>query len=136
VTTEDDFQAKLDANPDDWQTRLVFADWLQERGDPRAEGYRALGLLRRVPRLTVRGLLGGTRRPDQWSFVSSALEPGEWHWKWDAQRLPWHWSKKVANRHVNESRRAIEDVAALAFAELPVERRAELIATEEGTCPS
>jgi uncharacterized protein (TIGR02996 family) len=30
MTTEDDFQAALDANPGDWQTRLVFADWLQE----------------------------------------------------------------------------------------------------------
>src|SRR3954452_8555626 len=49
MTTEDDFQAALDTHPDDWQTRLVFADWLQERGDPRADGYRALGLLRRCP---------------------------------------------------------------------------------------
>ena len=49
MTTEDDFQAALDTNPGDWQTRLVFADWLQERDDPRAEGYRALGLLRRAP---------------------------------------------------------------------------------------
>jgi uncharacterized protein (TIGR02996 family) len=45
VTTEEDFQNALDANPKDWQTRLVFADWLQERGDERAEGYPALGLM-------------------------------------------------------------------------------------------
>ena len=31
MTTEDDFQAAPDASPDDWQTRLVFAAWLQER---------------------------------------------------------------------------------------------------------
>src|SRR5262245_43724780 len=49
MTTEEDFQAALDANPDDWQTRLVFADWLQERGDPRAEGCGALGALHRSP---------------------------------------------------------------------------------------
>ncbi len=49
MTTEDDFQAALDANPDDWQTRLVFADWLDERGDARAEGYRALGANRLRP---------------------------------------------------------------------------------------
>ncbi len=30
MTTEDDFQTALDAAPDDWQTRLVFADWLDE----------------------------------------------------------------------------------------------------------
>jgi uncharacterized protein (TIGR02996 family) len=49
MTTEDDFQNWLDEHPDDHHTRLVFADWLQERGDPRAEGYRALGRLRRWP---------------------------------------------------------------------------------------
>jgi uncharacterized protein (TIGR02996 family) len=38
VTTEDDFQSALDKDPEDWQTRLVFADWLQEHNDLRAEG--------------------------------------------------------------------------------------------------
>src|SRR5262245_54586051 len=47
MTTEDDFQRTLDATPEDWQTRMVFADWLDERGDPRAAGYRALGKLTR-----------------------------------------------------------------------------------------
>ena len=46
VTTGDDFQRRLDEHPDDFQTRPVFADWLEERGDPRAEGYRALGRFR------------------------------------------------------------------------------------------
>src|SRR5262249_14717448 len=45
VTTEDEFQQLLDANPEDRQTRLVFADWLQERNDPRAEGGRAIAVL-------------------------------------------------------------------------------------------
>ena len=58
MTSEDDFQAALDTSPDDWQTRLVFADWLQERGDPRAEGYRALAVHRRIP--------VGVVRPDAW----------------------------------------------------------------------
>ncbi len=49
MTDEDAFQAHLDANPEDHVTRLVFADWLQDHGDPRAEGYRALGALRRSP---------------------------------------------------------------------------------------
>src|SRR5579862_8640416 len=39
----------LDAHPDDYQTRLVFADWLEEHGDPRAPGYRALGALGIAP---------------------------------------------------------------------------------------
>ena len=49
MTTEDHFQAALDENPSDWQTRLVLADWLQDRDDPRADGYRVLGRLRRWP---------------------------------------------------------------------------------------
>ena len=49
MTTEDDFQKALAKNPRDWQTLLVFADWLQERGDPRADGYRALGVRRAAP---------------------------------------------------------------------------------------
>lgn len=49
MTTEDDFQRALDADPSDWQTRLVLADWLQERDDPRAAGYRALGELQITP---------------------------------------------------------------------------------------
>lgn len=50
MTTEGDFQVALDADPSDWQTRLVFADWLQERDDPRAEWYRVSGTYRKRPR--------------------------------------------------------------------------------------
>ena len=46
MTSEEDFQRMLDKAPDDYATRLVFADWLQDRGDPRAEAYRALGVNR------------------------------------------------------------------------------------------
>jgi uncharacterized protein (TIGR02996 family) len=55
VTTEDDFQSALDKNPHDWQTRLVFADWLQEHNDPRAEGYRIMGTLRLYTALSIDG---------------------------------------------------------------------------------
>jgi uncharacterized protein (TIGR02996 family) len=37
------FHAALDENPADIAMRLVFADWLEERGDWRAEGYRWMG---------------------------------------------------------------------------------------------
>lgn len=39
------FWDHLEAHPEDSTCRLVFADWLQERGDPRAEGIRVLGRL-------------------------------------------------------------------------------------------
>lgn len=51
MTTEDDFQKMLDKNPEDDQTRLIFADWLQDRDDPRADGYRALAATSRRPDL-------------------------------------------------------------------------------------
>lgn len=40
---EGSFQAALDADPTDSVTRLVFADWLDEEGDPRGPGYRMMG---------------------------------------------------------------------------------------------
>lgn len=49
MTTEDDFQAALDADPTDFTARLVFADWLDEQGDPRAAGYRMLAYARMAP---------------------------------------------------------------------------------------
>lgn len=43
------FQAALDAEPDNFALRLVFADWLEERGDPRAVGYRWMGQSEKFP---------------------------------------------------------------------------------------
>jgi uncharacterized protein (TIGR02996 family) len=139
VTTEEDFVKTLDANPEDWQTRLVFADWLQERGDPRAEGYRALGVLQRVPRPYTEGdkagIWAGATEFTLWKFLKTE-EP---------QRLPPDWFEEIprddknpddASGHSYRSRptrRAIEDAAALAFAKLPPERRAELLVTKRAT---
>ncbi len=49
--SEEGFQAVLDADPTDWITRGVFADWLEERGDPRAAGYRELSRLKKRPHM-------------------------------------------------------------------------------------
>jgi uncharacterized protein (TIGR02996 family) len=137
VTTEDDFQKALDAQPDDWQTRLVFADWLDERGDPRAEGYRALGALRRVPfdGDPYASSRVSSRRPDGWESGWSF-----WGGSFDYIRgakpstLPWEWRSLLpSNGDGHDSgtwaktRREAEDVAAIAFSRLPAERRAELL---------
>src|SRR5213078_614891 len=42
-------QAIID-NPDDDAHRLIFADWLEERGDPRAEFIRVQCELARLPK--------------------------------------------------------------------------------------
>jgi uncharacterized protein (TIGR02996 family) len=41
MTDEDAFIRAIQADPDDTTTRLVYADWLEERGQPaRAETLR------------------------------------------------------------------------------------------------
>lgn len=45
MTTEEDFLQAITADIDDSMTRLVFADWLEEQGDPRAEWVRLEGEL-------------------------------------------------------------------------------------------
>jgi uncharacterized protein (TIGR02996 family) len=42
------FQTLIDTNLNDWQTRAILADWLQDRGDKRAEGYRELARTHRI----------------------------------------------------------------------------------------
>jgi uncharacterized protein (TIGR02996 family) len=142
MTTEDDFQRALDANPDDWQTRLVLADWLEERGDPRAEGYRALGMMRLkpfpcAPRDTKpkqvrrkRHFYGDVSRvgPEYGDTTdySACLLPSDWLAElksWDVENGAYRWV------WVKGGRRKAEDAATLAFAKLPAERRAELLAT-------
>jgi uncharacterized protein (TIGR02996 family) len=131
MTTEDDFQAALDADPTDWQTRLVLADWLDERGDPRAEGYRALGLLRKRPRMEwyEHGVKRAKMRHWVWrKFLTSATIPDL---NYDC--LNGDWRDLIPD--INEinsyrTRREAEDAAARAFAKLPAARRTELLATE------
>jgi uncharacterized protein (TIGR02996 family) len=53
VVDEREFLAAIVAHPHDWAPRLVFADWLEERGDPRAELIRLLEELAR-PKCTYR----------------------------------------------------------------------------------
>lgn len=106
MTTEDDFQRTLDANPNDWQTRLVFADWLEEHGDPRAEGYRAIAAHADV-RFFPQSKFGGWR-------VCGA----------------YRWSENFECA----TRREAENAAALAFAQLPTERRAELLIEAKTAC--
>ena len=125
MTTQDDFLRALDEHPDDWQTLLVFADWLQEREDPRAEGYRAMGLLQLVPACWAPY---ESRTFSLWGWMppgcggSQPALPPDWY-----SLLPPHESKAGLPAERRTPREAYDD-ALLAFAWLPVERRAELLA--------
>lgn len=143
MTTEDDFQRALDAHPEDWQTRLVFADWLQERGDARAEGYRALGKpgcypnsysekgqqSREAGKIT-RWMYWTDPRPVRRTLPKQELDWLPLDWFELIPRLP---NETYACFQERATRRELEDAAALAFARLPAKRRAELLAgtTEE-----
>ena len=132
MTTEDDFQRALDAHPEDWQTQFAFADWLQNRDDPRAAGYRAIAVQQRRP-------LQGThlKRYAYWwccsltvgwvSVIHNTL-PRDWF-----DLLPSAEGTKVfwpvlTDTGGDKSRRECEDALALAFAQLPTSRQAELLA--------
>ena len=121
MTTEDDFHALLDANPEDWMTRLIFADFLEERGDERAEGYRALGMWKVYP-----------ERHDKTELFFC-------YWKQfgGESTLSEDWFLLITPSRGNPSpdsymrsrstRQELEDAAALAFASLPPSRKAELL---------
>jgi uncharacterized protein (TIGR02996 family) len=134
MTTEEDFHYALGANPDDWQMRLVFADWLQDRGDPRAEGYRALGL-RRWQSYVMSDRFSVANYPARSSGDDRSDLPNDWFKGVFARARPNHRVVLKESIPGNEgswcwfgSRREAEDAAALAFAELPAKRRAELLA--------
>ena len=127
---EADFQKALDASPEESTIRLVFADWLEENGDPRAEGYRALG---------VNGW-----RAHHWDgnyWLSRKDNDGKIT---DCQPFElidsdWflataHWSK--ADSLSAATRREIEDRFALSFAKLPAARRAELLSPASAPAPA
>jgi uncharacterized protein (TIGR02996 family) len=141
VTTEDDFQAKLDADPDDWQTRLVFADWLEERGDPRAEGYRALGVSRKRPHsMQYQSTKKSNTRLWWWEDSTADSSNGghcvlsdDWAAALDIRRSKDGFYPRVSDKQGPNTRREVEDAAARAFAKLPAARRAELCATPPPT---
>lgn len=126
MNRESDFQSRLDARPDDHTARLVFADWLQERGDPRAEGYRALGVMQRFPERVNRQRRGWVWRLGAYCEWSSAM--GEQR---PQHTVPRDWVKALIGESGSDRacarRSALENEFAVAFLQLPPERRAELL---------
>jgi len=45
-----DIQQQLDDNPADWTLRSIYADWLEEQGNPRAESMRWMVEHNKCPR--------------------------------------------------------------------------------------
>lgn len=142
MLTEAEWVAALDAAPGDATLRLVYADWLDDRGGC-GDGWRALG---------VTGLTPYHNQRD-WPFGNAAPEGGrrqdancyEWWLEGrrgtiaDAHKLPADWLDLLVGdaeyrngagelRSVDfYVRHAAESAAADAFLLLPAARRAELL---------
>lgn len=134
MTTEDDFQAMLDANPDDHATRLIFADWLQERDDPRAEGYRALARQRvQAEFCEMRASTQEFKGMSYFVIGSTQANYSGFH----LCRLPHDWFDNIIRKGGRrpryqhwkhfDTRTEAEDATALAFATLSESRRAALL---------
>jgi uncharacterized protein (TIGR02996 family) len=121
VTTEYDFWKLLEENPDDYQTRLIFADWLQDRNDDRAEGMRALGLLRLRPLPSLAGTFGWCCLEMYKDLRSQAVCDLPTDWYALLPGTPHRACTPFPNRPVAEG------LAALAFTRLPPERRTALL---------
>jgi len=79
MTTEDDFQRQLDENAANCQLRLIFADWLQDHDDPRADGYRAMGKLELYPVAIRMGIPHQDQVP--WTrYPKDGEWDGDWRW--------------------------------------------------------
>jgi uncharacterized protein (TIGR02996 family) len=125
--TEVDFQAALDAEPDNHFLREVFADWLDEQGDPRAAGYRALGKNGKFTYALY----------DYFTYADYKVEGQP-----DESDLPHDWFSIVAAECGSvtptkkgvwanwKTRRMADDAAALAFSRLSAARQAELLQCE------
>ena len=75
MTDEDAFETALDANPEDWALRLVYADWLQERDDDRAAGMRWMG--------------GNEKRPYDWNTNRVIRYFNSFDWKNESTIIGW-----------------------------------------------
>ena len=113
MTSENDFQARLNGHPGDNTTRLVLADFLEEWGDARADWYRVAGTYDRRP-----------HGPCMWDwFQTSVVEDPLC---FPAALPPWFYARdKVFASQT--SRRAAEDAAARAFAGLSPEEQTRLV---------
>jgi uncharacterized protein (TIGR02996 family) len=130
VTTEVDFQRMLDANPYDHDTRLVFADWLEDHDNEKAEGYRALGRNQIAPSFGPLGRywwVGNESTPILANLSYSKT------WTHYRSLIPDDWFKLVIGGEPFlcwwkfRTRSEAENALAQAFVRLPAERRAELL---------
>jgi uncharacterized protein (TIGR02996 family) len=127
-SAERSFWTRIDQEPTDIHARLVFADWLQDADDPRAEGLRALVANGWEPGNFRSGVAWGRESNPNASFWRQemtdevpTLLPDDW---WKALHAPSEW---YGWWRFYLSRSDALNAAAEAFSRLPVERRNQLL---------
>lgn len=140
MTTEDDFWRMLEADPTDWNTRLILADFLEDKDDPRSMGLRAVVSAKRC---ALRCVMEPVE--NEWALDEVYWILGSWRWigevdrKWDQCRLHHDWYEFLTPNvmysgycwmYYNTLKEAESD-AALAFLKLPRQRQLELLGQVE-----
>lgn len=128
MTTEEDFQRALDADPTNGGLRMVFADYLDEQGDPRGPGYRALGAIAWAPRYSGSG--------PNWQVTFNLEGTSDLCREWfDLVNAP---QCKMCRsiEHKDAPRPDLENAAALAFAKLPPEVAERILASVNNDSPA
>lgn len=131
MNDEDAFQAALDANPADGLLRQVFADWLDEHGDPRGPGYRVLGVLGKRPCSPCDP--AGNAQFAHPGYANAGEYEGDFP---DAcHKLPDAWVRAAGDVFGREplwttrrTRREADDAAALGWSRLTPDQQAALLA--------
>lgn len=135
---ESGLQAALDADPSNSLLRGVLADHLDEIGDPRATGYRAMSVLGRSPvkdnygawRIwdeedpETRGSAGSDDLPSRWFM--QAVEVSDNPYPGVVRCYRTGRESKVDGLWF-ESRREADDLSALAWVDLSPEVRQEIL---------
>jgi hypothetical protein len=140
MTTLDDFKRLLNANPENTDTLLILADWLDDGNGLYGAGYRAMGVLRLYP------YHFSATKAQCWGFINA---DGRLHnSQMPCNQLPVDWFDRIEEtRHVIPSSYythprhnwhtpvgndrygpfLLFKAAAKAFCKLPVERQQELL---------
>ncbi len=126
MDNEEAFQRALDEKPDDHFLRMVFADYLDEIGDPRGPGYRALGETMTWPTEVHDGdgkwwYSHGVRKGRHWGLGKVWFEKIQHKHKTE-EFLPYY-----ANPYVKMSRREVDDEVTIAFSRLTPKQQREVI---------
>src|SRR5712692_270029 len=109
MTNDDAFQLALENDPSRSDTRLVFADWLEEQGDARAAGYRWMGIHGKWPYDWARS--GGELHYHTFDWYRDGGGaiwdvPGHCRlpeWLWKRLRCATDWATYVTRREAEET---------------------------------